>query len=130
MTQNLLVQRFKSAKRELTALKTLHQRGVGLVNIYKETVTLTSSSTGIKDITITVNCSQDFAAYPFIYILGYGENITGRYYFAVETTSVNYVNNGFTAVFEGTGTYFPDYIIPKFEVYATSPITSINYTWS
>lgn len=130
MTRNLLVQRFKSAKRELTALKTLHQRGVGLVSIYKEIVTLTSTSTAIRGITITVNCSQDFAAYPFIYVLGYGENITGKYYFAVETTSVNYINNGFTAVFEGTGIYFPDYIIPKFEVYATSPITSINYAWS
>ena len=39
MTQNLLVQRFKDAKKELTALKTTHLRGIGNLKIYKETIT-------------------------------------------------------------------------------------------
>lgn len=129
MTQNLLVQRFKDAKKELTALKTTHLRGIGNLRVYKETITFTAPSTKIGDMVVTVTTSQNFAAYPFIYVLGYGADIGGKYYASMDTKSVNYINNGFTATFEGEAIYYTDWVTNKLDVYATSPITSITYTW-
>lgn len=130
MTQNLLVQRFKDAKKELTALKTTHLRGIGNLRVYKETVTFTASSGLFKEGTVTVNLSQNFAAYPFVYILGYNAEVGGTYYISLQSTSINYINNGFTAQFEVEALYYPDWVTNKFDVYATSPITSITYTWT
>lgn len=129
MTQNLLVQRFKSAKRELTALKTIHPRGIGNLKIYKETITFTASSTKLDPLTITVTFSQNFAAYPFVYVLGYGVSSTNRYYFSIDPQSVNYSNNGFTATFITDAIYYPSFVTNKFDVYSTSPATSITYEW-
>lgn len=129
MTQNLLVQRFKSAKRELTALKTIHPRGIGNLKIYKETITFTASGESFKDAVITVNFSQNFAAYPFVYILGYGADLGGKYYTSMNTKTINYTNNGYTAVFEAKAIYYPAWVPNKFEVCSTSPAISINYQW-
>ena len=130
MTQNLLVQRFKDAKKELTALKTTHLRGIGNLKIYKETITFTASGGSFKDAVITVNFSQNFAAYPFAYVSGYGADIDGKYYLSMDIKSVNYTNNGFTAIFEGEAIYYPEWVPNKFDVYSTSPMTSITYAWT
>ena len=129
MTQNLLVQRFKNAKSELTALKTTHPRGIGNLRIYKETITFTGSVVWLEG-TVTIKFSQNFAAYPFVYLVGYGVDLGGIYYFSMDTKSVNYTNNGYTAVFEATALYDPGTIPNKFDVYCTSPMTSITYTWT
>ena len=129
MTQNLLVQRFKSAKRELTALKTTHPRGIGNLKIYKEIITFTASGGSFKDAVITVTFSQNFAAYPFVYILGYGADVSGKYYISMDTKTINYANNGYTAVFEAAAIYYPELVPNRFDVYSTSPATSITYEW-
>ena len=129
MTQNLLVQRFKSAKRELTALKTTHPRGIGNLKIYKETITFTGSAVFLEG-TVTINFSQNFAAYPFVYLFGYSERMTATYFASISGDSINYTNNGFTAVFEATALYDPEDIPNKFDVYSTSPMTSITCTWT
>lgn len=129
MTQNLLVQRFKDAKKELTALKTTHLRGIGNLRVYKETVIFTAPSTKIGDMVVTVTTSQNFAAYPFVYVLGYGADMDGKYYVSMDTKSVNYINDGFAATFEGEAIYYPEWVTNKFDVYCTSPMTSITYTW-
>lgn len=129
MTQNLLVQRFKNAKSELTALKTTHPRGIGNLRIYKETITFTGSVVWLEG-TVTINFSQNFAAYPFVYLVGYGVDLSGMYFISMDPESVNYTNNGYTAVFEGEALYDPESIPNKFDVYSTSPMTSITYTWT
>lgn len=129
MTQNLLVQRFKNAKSELTALKTTHPRGIGNLKIYKETITFTGSEFFLEG-TVTINFSQNFAAYPFVYLVGYGVRRTVTYFASIGGDSVNYINNGYTAVFEATALYYPGTIPNKFDVYCTSPMTSITYTWT
>lgn len=63
---DLLVQRLKSAKRELTALKTTHKRGLGLLRIYKFTVKLSPPSDGIYYIELTIDFSDNFAPFPYI----------------------------------------------------------------
>lgn len=129
MTKNLLVQRFKDAKNELTALKTTHLRGIGNLRVYKETVPFTAPSDKIDDMIITVTTSQNFAAYPFVYVLGYGVDLGGKYFFSMDADSVNYINDGFGATFEGEAIYYTGWDANKFDVYATSPITSITYRW-
>lgn len=129
MTQNLLVQRFKDAKKELTALKTTHPRGIGNLKIYKETITFTGSVVWLEG-TVTINFSQNFAAYPFVYLVGYGVRRTATYFASIGGDFVNYTNNGYTAVFEATALYYPDTIPNKFDVYSTSPMTSITYAWT
>lgn len=129
MTQNLLVQRFKNAKSELTALKTAHIRGIGNLRVYKETVRFTGSAVFLEG-TVTINFSQNFAAYPFVYLLGYGVDLDGMHFISMDPESVNYTNNGYTAVFEGEALYDPEYIPNKFDVYSTSPMTSITYAWT
>lgn len=129
MTQNLLVQRFKNAKSELTALKTTHPRGIGNLRIYKETITFTGSAVWLEG-TVTINFSQNFAAYPFVYLVGYGVRRTVTYFASIGGDSINYIDNGYTAVFEATALYDPEDIPNKFDVYSTSPMTSITYTWT
>lgn len=129
MTQNLLVQRFKDAKKELTALKTTHMRGIGNLKIYKETITFTGSEFFLEG-TVTINFSQNFAAYPFVYLLGYGVDLSGMHFISMDPESVNYTDNGYTAVFEATALYDPESIPNKFDVYCTSPMTSITYAWT
>lgn len=129
MTQNLLVQRFKNAKSELTALKTTHPRGIGNLRIYKETITFTGSVVWLEG-TVTINFSQNFAAYPFVFLVGYGERRTVTYFASIGGDSINYTNNGYTAVFEATALYDPESIPNKFDVYSTSPMTSITYAWT
>lgn len=129
MTQNLLVQRFKDAKKELTALKTTHLRGIGNLRIYKETITFTGSGLFLEG-TVTINFSQNFAAYPFVYLVGYGVRRTATYFASISGDSINYIDNGYTAVFEATALYHPGTIPNKFDVYSTSPMTSITYTWT
>lgn len=73
--------------------------------------------------------SQNFAAYPFVYILGYGVDLGGMYYSSMSPETVDYTNNGFTAVFQADAIYYPEFVPNRFDVYATSPITSITYTW-
>ena len=130
MIQNLLVQRFKSAKRELTALKTTHPRGIGNLKIDKETPAFSASSTKRGDMIITITFSRNFAAYPFVYILGYGANISSVYYISINTKTINYTNNGYTAVFEAAAIYYPELVPNRFDVYSTSPAISINYQWA
>lgn len=129
MTQNLLVQRFKDAKKELTALKTTHPRGIGNLKIYKETITFTGSVVWLEG-TVTINFSHNFAAYPFVEIVGYGVDLGGIYFASISGDSINYIDNGYTAVFEVTALYDPGTIPNKFDVYSTSPMTSITYTWT
>ena len=129
MTQNLLVQRFKDAKKELTALKTTHLRGIGNLKIYKETITFTGSVVWLEG-TVTINFSQNFAAYPFVYLVGYGVRRTVTYFASISGDSINYTNNGYKAVFEATALYDPDTVPNKFDVYSTSPMTSITYSWT
>lgn len=65
---DLLVQRLKAAKRELTALKTAHRRGLGLLKIYAEDAEIEEQQTGLWNIIITITFATNSTPYPFAYI--------------------------------------------------------------
>ena len=129
MIQNLLVQRMKAAKREITALKTAHQRGLNL-KVFSEERYFTNSEIGFYDGVITVTFDQGFAAYPFAYVLGHTLNPDQMEFYSVRVDSVVYRDNGYTMDFIGSFVYYPEDITNRFSVYSTSPITSISYRWT
>lgn len=136
MSQNMLVERLKFAKRELTALKTAHTRGFGLLKIYKET--LYFSDLGIEegdiysDATLTIKFSRDFPPNPFVYTLG-DVNVVSVFTgelasFIVSTSST--ADNGYTTILKGTAIYYitQRLTFEKIEIFSTAPITSLNLT--
>ena len=137
MTVDLLSSRLKAAKRELTALKTAHTRGFGLLKVY--TKTLNYSQTGIAEggiytnATLTISFSRDFPPRPFVYVLGdidvtAGTEI-GRWP-AFNARTFDYSSDGYTVVMGGTLIYLLSAATPleKVKAFATSPIISISAT--
>lgn len=130
--QNLLVNKIKNAKRELTALKTAHNRGLGLVKVYRSILRYVDTSIPNNyygDAVVTVDFDNSFGAYPFTYIEGRIDGVRSTVYkgwYSADMQQVRYSNNGYRAVFYGkiwysSGTYFN-----RLYVYSTSPIISIS----
>lgn len=126
MTVNLLSQRIKDAKRELTALKTAHMRGLGLVETY-EYIGSCDYEDNKQTLTFVIEFSQEYAAYPFFQILPHWNSI-GAADYNFGGMSATYSNNGYTATVsmpEILGWYYTNYYAVSF-----SPIVSVTATWS
>lgn len=122
---DLLSQRLRNAKKELTALKTAHRRGLGLLKIYKESYTASAppSSTAVYWITIDINFS--LSAYPFVQ--HYMRTDIGDPSFISTETEIEYKNSGMTIEYRqmiyGLDSEY------KFDIISTSPIESMTYDW-
>lgn len=127
MSQNLLVERLKFAKRELTALKTAHRRGLGNLKVYKKKITPPSSGhdSGFWYLIVTVDFDRRFSSYPFTYSLSTRE-INGNQ--SIEPVSFNYINNGFSARYGAIYLYSASRD-NSFTIISTAPIISTAYTW-
>ena len=126
MSQNLLVERLKRAKRELTALKSAHTRGIGNLRVYSNTYTPPSDGheSGYWYLVATVKFDSRFTAYPFAYILpSYPQGGSS----SIEAISFNYANNGYSARFGLLYRY--NATTSFFRVVSTAPIIEINYDW-
>lgn len=121
---DLLVQRLKTAKRELTALKTAHRRGLGLLKVYLEEVALdVNDRTGMWFVTITLDFDTKFAPFPFVQGVQVSEDVP------TENTEVIYSNDGYTCEL----TFFWIASIPPLNTLkfvATSPIVSSSQSWT
>lgn len=83
---NTLGQRLKYARRELTALKTAHPRGLGNLRVYRKNQTIvTPGSAGVYRATIKGTFSSLFAPYPF------AQGMIGT----VSASTINLVFDGF-----------------------------------
>ena len=121
---NTLAERLKYAKRELTALKTAHRRGVGLLKVYHYEYELDLPTGEVSFYILTVNVTFSSTAYPFLQHYMVVSNIYYNPFSANE--EVFYQNNGWGAQFDGT------YLIASHYTLAldcTSPITSMTYSW-
>lgn len=125
MTQNLLTIRLKNAKRELTALKTAHQRGLGLLKVYSEILDVAPPSGSEWTYWLTVSVDVDLSSYPFT-----------QFYFVPDAPlngqpELEYKNNGYTIEYRlqvlrivavnGDS---------KIAIHSTSPIIAVSYSWS
>lgn len=124
---NLLTAKIKSIKRELTALKTSHARGLGNVKIYHRIVQVDPSGheTGASYMNVTVNFDRRFTAYPMAQIIP-TMNYSGDY--SMEMTGLDYSDQGYTMKAELVWIYEPG--TTSFTVESTSPVDNVSYTWS
>lgn len=132
MSQNLLVERLKYAKRELTALKTAHRRGLGLLKIYYSEYDYTTAGveTGAYDIVATIKFDRKFGAFPFFEIVGVIRNWSSSNIRSVDIEQIRYTDDGYTVVCEGSAIYISSTEMDKFVVYSTAPVSSISCVWS
>ena len=124
---NLLSQKLRNTKKELTALKTAHQRGFGNVRIFSHRIDLDTSGheTNIWYLNVTINFSQNFSSYPFVTFVPAMDNSGRTSIF--ETVGIDYGNGGFSL--SSRMLYIYESGLNSFWVYSTTPITSSSYTW-
>ena len=123
---NTLATKIKAMKRELTNLKTSHKRGLGNLKIYQRQVTIENPSSipSYADIVINIQFDTDFTPYPLVQIIP--AMLTDESY-SMDMVGMDYSNNGFRANARFVWKYVGG--TNSFSVEATSPITSVNYTW-
>lgn len=131
MSQNLLVEKLKFAKRELTALKTAHRRGLGGLKVFEKTLDISVPSeaqSGFWFIEVTLNFDRDFPAYPFAQIIpptSGGPNYSSNILEGEE--SKNYSNGGYSLSFN-LAWFYSDTMSP-YPIYAYSSAAVESYTF-
>jgi len=123
---NLLSLRIKEAKKELTALKTNHRRGLGMLKVYKYTYTLPAPSDSKDFWWLNMSFTFSMSAYPFLQKDLTHETIGRNLLYEAE--EFEYTNDGWGATINTRYMRTTrDYVVA---VYCTSPITSMNWSWS
>ena len=128
MTVDLLSVRLKEAKKELTNLKTAHKRGLGLLKLYKKTISLEPPEEGFSYyIDITVNFVQNSAPYPFIE--GVPLVPSGISSSAITDMGVEYTNNGRTCLIKFAWIRTTPIIVDTIYIISSGDISSISQRW-
>lgn len=125
---NTLSQRLKYAKRELTALKTAHPRGLGNLRVYRRSEILVppSSERELYTITIKLFFSPDFAPFPYIEVVKGSEN-PDIALFSFE--DFEYFNNGMGATSIASGLFYEGAPSMPYEILSLAPVTNIETQW-
>lgn len=124
---NLLATKIRDIKRELTALKTAHTRGLGNVKIYQKLVQVDPSGhqTGAYYMNVTITFDRRFAAYPLAQfyptMLANGE-------YTMDIVGLDYADSGYTLRTELVWVYEAG--TSSFTIESTSPVDTVTYTWS
>lgn len=125
---NTLAQRLKFAKRELTALKTAHRRGLGNLRVYRRNELLTPpySERDIYVITIKLSFSSNFAPFPYIQVVQGAENPSiPRFIFE----DFEYYSDGMGATVVASGLFDSGSPSMPYEILSLAPVTNIETDW-
>lgn len=127
MPTPVLVERLKRAKKELTALKTAHKRGVGLLKVYEEDVAPEPPDYTRWELTMTVNFGVDSTPFPFVYAVAKTLD-ESTYYFVAGFTQENieYTNEHTVKV---AGEFWSENPVP-IRILSTAPVENVSYSWS
>lgn len=127
MPTPVLVERLKRAKEELTALKTAHKRGVGMLKVFEENIAPQAPDQTPWNLTITLTFGADTAPYPFVYAVAKTLDETS-YVFAAGFTQENieYANEHTVKV---AGEFWASNPVPT-RILSTAPVESVSYSWS
>lgn len=124
---DLLVQRLKAVKRELTALKTAHRRGLGLLKVYRreETFTPPGGQGTYNGIKITISFSRNFAKSPLVSLSGLtmGSMTVQSLY----VNSVKYIDDFSLEIIADL--VWTSVIPNKFVIISSAPVEEVNYVW-
>lgn len=131
MTVDLLSQRLKAAKRELTNLKTAHTRGFGLLKVYKETIYFSQTELEegyiYSNASVTIKFSKEFPPNPFVYVLG---DISMEYGLepAFMAKTIEFSDGGYTVTIGGEIIYYisESLRLEKITAFSTAPIISLG----
>lgn len=130
MTVDLLTARLKAAKRELTALKTSHMRGLGLAKVYSYSGVFSPPSDSPYLFTMTINFDREFAKNPLSYISLGGNDLSDPWIgSSAEIDNESFTSDGYSMVVNG---YINEsqYTTSDFVVYSVSPILGISWEWT
>lgn len=126
MSQNLLVEQLKYAKRELTDLKTAHRRGLGLLKVYVTRYQVPPATGSQTFFWLTIDVEFGISNYPFAQKYLVLDDITAS---IVDTApEFEYTNGGYGAEFRSSLVKIDEPYV--FDFYSTSPIISISHSWS
>lgn len=128
MTVDLMSVRLKEAKRELTALKTAHRRGLGTLKVYDYKGTIPDIGDGFWDVTAHVSFNDDAAPFPFTYIeLGADDDGTD-YTVQLEVEETSYDTDGKNMDIKMLWIYFPSLPPARFRIVSTAPF-EVSLSW-
>lgn len=124
---DLLVQRLKNAKRELTALKTAHKRGLGLLKLYEFTAPLdVQERLGFWSVKLTVNFAEDQSPFPFLQWIPVVNNNSLN---VIELVGEEFSSDGMTAVLYFEWLASNPYV-DRINFISTSIIESYSQEWT
>lgn len=122
---DLFVQRLKAAKRELTALKTAHRRGLGGLKVFEYPLEITGYNDAVYTLDVTVEFAQDSTSYPFIICAPQADSTTNLA--KADLISMNFGADGMTAYLNFE--WFALTQIDPYNIvfYSSSPISNVSY---
>lgn len=124
---NNLSLRLKYAKRELTALKTAHPRGLGNLRVYRRSETIVSpAAAGIYNATITGTFSSLFAPFPYVQAVP-GPTPGGVIVLQFKDFEYNSDGMGFTAIL--TGWFSAGSVSIPYEILSLAPVENVTVQW-
>ena len=125
MTVDLLSVRLKECKRELTALKTAHQRGLGELKIFRYPLQISGYNDHVYELTVTVDFDPNFTAYPFVSCTPQCDPV----YFLnkADIISFDFTNNGRGAVFVFSWFAFTQIEPYTIMFHSSVPIVNVEY---
>lgn len=127
MTVDLFSVKLKEVKRELTALKTAHKRGLDGLKIFEYPLQLTGYDDDVYNLSVTLTFDSAFTSYPFVSCSPQCDSST--YLANADMISMDYTNGGMGAVYVfewfALTTIDPYTILFKSSV----PIVDVSYTF-
>jgi hypothetical protein len=126
---NTLSERLKYAKRELTALKTSHPRGLGNLRVYRRIETIVSPGGGISayEAKISGNFSSLFAPCPYTQVVlgDYSEDVA-----LLNMQDFEYTNGGMGFATVATGLFTQPSVPINIVILSLAPVDGIEVEWS
>lgn len=126
---DLLVQRLKAAKRELTALKTAHRRGLGGMKVFEYPLSISGYNDYVYALSVTIRFASGSTSYPFVVGTPQSDPNT-NYLSKADLISMRFEDGGMSAAFD-----FDWFALTKIDpytiyFYSSSPIEEVTYTFT
>ena len=127
MPTPVLVERLKRAKQELTALKTAHKRGVGMLKVFEENIAPQAPDHTPWELTMTISFGVNTTPYPFSYAIAKTLDEEDYYWsYGFTQDKIEYINEHTVRV---AGGFWASNPVP-IRIFSIAPVDSISYSWS
>jgi hypothetical protein len=130
MTVDLLSQRLKAAKRELTNLKTAHMRGLGLLKVYTHQGVAPVPTDDTYDFTLRVDFERGFGEKPLA-LFSLVTVAPTEWFFNnnLEAEDEYYSSDGYTLIIRGIRIAFAEWS-DGYKIVSTAPVSNLTWEWS